>query len=60
MFFIERVFNALGSYRKIYGTDGLVRVLGALLGGVPVGLCGRVIFAVSLFNELNGARLRLV
>ena len=60
VFFVQQLLYAFGRHRKVDGADGLVRVLRALFGGVAVGLCGRILFAVSLLYELYGARLRLL
>ena len=59
VFFIEQFFDRLRRAGKIDGTDRLVRVLRALLGGVDVGLGGKVLLAVRCHDVLARRRLRI-
>ena len=60
MLFIEHLSGALGGERHVDGTDGFVRVLRPLLGGVMIGLCGAVLLAEALLDIGKRRRLRLV
>ncbi len=54
---VEQFFHRLGRTGKIDGTDRLVRVLRALLGGVVIGLFGKVFLAVIILDILPCRRL---